>query len=46
MQKSSAKIYEGVRNRIKDIAWAEKIENGIEALTELGKSFRNQDTEY
>lgn len=38
MQKSSAKIYEGVRNRIKDIAWAEKIENGIEALT--GQKFQ------
>ena len=46
MQETSAKISEGVKSRIKDIASAEKTENGMEAVTELGNSLRNQDTDY
>lgn len=46
MQETSAKVSEGAKRGIKDIAQAEKTENGMEAVTELGKSLRNQDTEY
>lgn len=46
MQETSAKIPEGMKNRIKDISSAKVTENGMEAVTELVKSLRNQDTEY
>lgn len=46
MQETSAKIPEGMKSRIKDVSSAKKTENGMEAVTELGKSLRNQDTQY
>lgn len=46
MEEISAKMPEGVKNRIKDTSSAKKTENGMEAVTELVKSLRNQDTEY